>query len=73
MIEMALQTTGKKTGHSINGPEPNNYPCGGKKETRYLLYHHTEKSTPDGLKIYKSNSEFLKKNIFTIPKWRKIS
>ena len=32
MIEMVLQTTSKKkTGHLINGPEPNNYPCEGKK------------------------------------------
>ena len=27
-----------------------------KKETGCLLYHHTEKSIPDGLKIYQTNT-----------------
>ena len=27
-----------------------------KNETGYLLYHHSEKSIPDGLKTYKSNT-----------------
>lgn len=42
--------------HSINGAGSNNYPCGRKNETGYLLCHHTEKSISDDLKTNKVNS-----------------